>query len=294
MPSDHGKTLERDGIVVLEGLLSAGQLKSMQEAFDARLRWLRFSDTDGYERTELYRHMVQNVLTLDQGFVDLALHPAIVRILRDYLGPNGRLTEAKGWRSLPTRRSFHGWHCDAWYHQRLVEEIPKEVKLALYLTDVESGEFQYVRGSHRRQHPRNVFDSEVDDIDPSRVFRAKGVAGTTFLFDTCGFHRQAEPIVEERRAVFLAYHDPSMPLQAEDVSYHRYHPLILNAAFLGNLSEEDRRFLGFGDRSNYIHAFERTVRFPVFQRFIETSWIFRLFADDCLGRARARVKSYLR
>ncbi len=54
-----------------------------------------------------------------------------------------------------------------------------------------------------------------------------------------------------------AYHDPSIPLREEDVSYYRYHPLLLNAAFLGDLSEEDCRILGFGNKTNFQPAFER-------------------------------------
>lgn len=288
MSSDE--TLERDGIMILQDLVSREQLRSMQEAFAARLRRLRFSDVDGYEKTERYRDMLQDILTLDQGFVDLALHPAVLAVLRDYLGPRFRLTEAKGWRSLATRRSFHGWHADAWYDQVAAEEIPREVKLALYLTDVETGEFQYIRGSHRKQHPRSVLDHEVEGIDPSRILRAMGRAGTVILFDTSGIHRQGEPILEDRHAVFLNYHDPTVPLQAEDVAYYRYHPLLLNAALLGDLSEEHPRILGFGDKSHYTHAFERRVRFPHLVGLLQRCWNLRLRADDLLQRVRARWK----
>ena len=62
--------LEKNGIVLLPNLLTPVQLKGMQQAFESRLKRLRWNDGDGYERTELYRHMVQDVLTLDQGFID--------------------------------------------------------------------------------------------------------------------------------------------------------------------------------------------------------------------------------
>src|SRR5438128_811411 len=67
--------LDADGIVVLPNLLSAEHLRGMQKAFDTRLRRMRWNNFDGYHKTELYRHMVEDVLILDQGFVDLALHP---------------------------------------------------------------------------------------------------------------------------------------------------------------------------------------------------------------------------
>jgi hypothetical protein len=90
--------------------------------------------------------MVEDVLTLEQRFVDAALHLIVKEVLTRYLG-RFALVEAKGWRSLPTRRDFHGWHGDEWYDQNATEEIPKEVKLGFYWTDVRSGAFNYIKGT---------------------------------------------------------------------------------------------------------------------------------------------------
>src|SRR5438105_14456622 len=133
--------LETNGIVVLPFIVSPEQLRGMQSAFESRLRRIRWNNFEGYQRTELYRHMVEDVLLLDQGFIDLALHPLVKQILTRYLGTNYELTEAKGWKSLPTKRDFHGWHGDSWYDKARAKEIHREVKLALYLTDVNSGAF---------------------------------------------------------------------------------------------------------------------------------------------------------
>ena len=157
------KSLETDGLVELPNLLSPIQLQTMQSSVESRLRHVRFNDVDGFERTEPFRHMVQDVLTLDQGFVDIALHPLVKDILADYIGNDFALCEAKGWKSLATSKNFHGWHGDAWYDQSQVNWIPREVKLALYLTDVKTGAFQYVRGSHRKIQPRNFRQDELTE-----------------------------------------------------------------------------------------------------------------------------------
>jgi Phytanoyl-CoA dioxygenase (PhyH) len=253
-------TLIKDGIVVLPELVSSKQLQSMQRTFASRLKRLRWNDFDGYEQTELYRHMVHDVLTLDQGFVDLALNSTIKKVLDGYLGSRYELTEAKGWKSLPTKRDFHGWHGDAWYEQDGAHEIHREVKLAMYLTDVRSGAFNYIKASHQKQHPRRFSSAELRDVPASDVVELLGSAGTAFLFDTSGIHRQGVPMLEPRQAIFYNYHDPTVPLQREDVEYYRYHPLILNAAFLGELSSDDQRILGFGRKTNYLPAFERAVK----------------------------------
>ncbi|BFU97077.1 MAG: conserved protein of unknown function [Nitrospira sp.] len=257
--------LERDGLVQLPEIISSEQLRSMQQAFLARLQRMVWNDVPGFERTEKFRYMIQDVLAVDQGFLDVALHPLVKQILHEYIGPRVQLVEAKGWRSLPTKKDFHGWHGDAWYDQHVNPNIPREIKLALYLTDVSSGAFSYIKGSHRKQHPRLVPDRELVDIAPDRIVRVTGSAGSAFLFDTSGIHRQATPVLESRQAVFLNYHDPAVALQREDIEYYRYHPLILNAAFLGHLSEEDQRMLGFGDKRNYQHGFVRKRRYPALE-----------------------------
>jgi hypothetical protein len=230
----------------------------MQAAFDSRLQTLRWNNFDGYQKTEPYRHMVEDVLLLEQGFVDLVLHPLVKGVLNQYLGHRYELTEAKGWKSLPTKRDFHGWHGDAWYDQSLIVEIPREVKLAIYLSDVRSGGFSYIKGTHRKQHPRLVKNNEVDQFTDSGIAELYGPAGTAFLFDTSGIHRQSVPMLEERRACFFNYHDPNIALQKEDLDGYRYHPLLLNAALLGSLSQQDQRILGFGNKTNFKPAFLRS------------------------------------
>ena len=286
--------LQINGVVVLPNLFSAEQLHTMQAAFDARLRRLRWNNFDGYQKTELYRHLVEDVLLLEQGFVDLAVHPLVNRILREYLGPNYELTEAKGWKSLPTKRDFHGWHADSWYDQTAASEIHREVKLALYLTDVRTGAFNFIKGSHGKQHPRHVKNHEVEQLAASRLAELTGPAGTAFLFDTSGIHRQSVPMLEPRQAIFYNYHDPRVRLQTEDVSYYRYHPLLLNAAFLGNLSDEDRRILGFGNKTNFQPAFERRERPPLTYQIFNASLGAELRFRQLRARIVARVKRTFR
>jgi len=283
--------LETDGIVVIPEFLSPEQLRGMRSAFGRMLQRFRWSSFDGYEKTELYRHMVEDVLMLDQGFVDAALDPRVQSVLRDYIGPAYQLCEAKGWLSLPTKKDFHGWHGDAWYDQtKVTDHIPREVKLAIYLTDVRSGAFNYVKGSHRRQAPRAVRNEEVTDVSPDDVVIATGSAGTAILFDTSGIHRQGVPILEPRWAIFYNYHDPRVPLQREDIVAYRYHPLLLNAAFLGGMSDEDRRVLGFGDKTNYDPDFQAAPRHEGFQNAIRAAYDAKLRWDDFSGRIAARLK----
>jgi hypothetical protein len=285
--------LERNGIVRLPRLVADENLRDLQRAFAARLQHLRSNNVDGYERTERYRFMVQDVLMLAQGFVDIALHPLVQAVVRSYVGPEYTLCETKGWRSLPTKRDFHGWHGDAWYDQRRVtDRVPREVKLAMYLTDVRSGAFQYIAGTHGRP-PRPVARAEAAALPLDQMEEMLGPAGSAFLFDTSGIHRQGVPILEPRQAIFYNYHDPAVPLQDEDVAYYRYHPLMLNAAFLGGLNSEDYRVLGFGDKTHYQADFVRRCAHPVLQTCVERALALRLWTGDWAGRVLGKARRLL-
>jgi len=286
-------TLEQDGVVCLPNLFRPEQLATMQRAFNARLKRLRWNNVDGYEKTELYRHMVEDVLTIEQGFVEAALHPIVKEVVTRYLG-RFALVEAKGWRSLPTRRDFHGWHGDEWYDQSATAEIPKEVKLGFYLTDVRSGAFNYIKGTHRREHPRRIRTADLPEVPASQVALVAGPAGTAFLFDTSGIHRQGVPLLEPRHVVFFNYHDPSIKLQREDVQLNRYYPLLLNAAFLGNLSAEDQRILGFGDKTNYVPAFEGPAPYRRFHSALSRIHDATLRLSDLGTRVVARLDRRVR
>lgn len=130
----------------------------------------------------------------------------------------------------------------------------------------------------------------MPDVPPEQIAQMLGAAGTGFLFDTSGVHRQSIPVLEERQAIFLTYHDPEIRLQREDIEYFRYHPLLLNAAFLGDLSEEDQRVLGFDDRTNYVPPFERRNRYRCFAGLTRAAFNARLVFLDVWGRWWGRVK----
>ena len=280
--------LEQDGVVRVPDLFGPGQLAAMQQAFNARVSRLRFNHMNGYEKTEPFRHMVEDVLTLEQGFLDVALHPVVKEVLTRYVG-RFALVEARGWRSLPTKRDFHGWHGDEWYDQQVATDIPKEVKLGFYLTDVRSGAFNYIRGTHRQHPPKRIRTAELPAVPASQIDELTGPAGTAFLFDTSGIHRQGVPMLEPRHVVFLNYHDPVVRLQKDDIESYRYHPLLLNAAFLGNLGEDDRTILGFGDKTNYRPAFERPAGYQRIHRALSRLHDANLHLRDLRVRVVARL-----
>ena len=293
MPNLLAKELEHHGIVLIPDLLEPDQLRGMQESFAARLSRQRWNAADGYSKTDSHRHVIEDVLQLHQGFLDAALDPRVTSAIREYVGPGFQLAEAKGWQSNPTTYDFQQWHGDAWYDQERVRHIPRQVKLAVYLTDVKSGAFKYIKGSHGQKAPRGFCAHEVKDAAPHQIVECLAAAGTGILFDTTGIHRQSIPILQKRRALFYCYHDPTVPLQQQDIDYYRYHPMLLNAAFLGNLTEEDKRILGFGDKRNYQENHLRKTGHRGYHAAVQRFFDLKLRWGEFGGRVRGRMNRLL-
>jgi hypothetical protein len=139
-----------------------------------------------------------------------------------------------------------------------------------------------------------VKNSELKDVNRSQVAELLGPAGTAFLFDTSGIHRQGMPMIEHRQAIFYNYHDPTVPLQKEDVDYYRYHPLQLNAAFLGQLTTDDQRVLGFGRKTNYLPAFERVAKHGLLQSISQGLFLSKLYVLDLPERIKTPLRRVFR
>lgn len=262
--------LETDGLVLCEDLVSPAALAAMQDAFARVLAQMNWNTARGYQRTDRHRLMVEDILILDPAFQALGLHPDLKEAVRRYVGEHFVLSEVRGWETVATRDNFHGWHNDAWYDHSL-PDVPREVKLGLYLTDVESGHFSYIKGTHVQNRHRHWNDREIAPYQ-DRIAHVKRRAGSTFLFDTAGIHRQSSPVLKPRQVVFFNYHDARVPLQEIDRKAYRYHPLVLNAAFLGDLSVEDQRILGFGNHRKYQPGYRPELRYR--RLAAAYSWVF--------------------
>ena len=290
--------LNKDGVVVIDDYLSAESMEKIQQALAVKFKAMRWNDVDGYEKTEAYRHFVFDILTIEQGFVDAALHNVTQELAKRYLGEDYCLVEARACRSMPVEKEFHGWHSSAWYDRQAIEndeEIPRELKLVLYISDVKSGGFQYLKGTHRQYHPEGIVDeSELFKYPNSGKVHITGKAGTAILYDSSGIHNMEHiPVKEPRIAAFLNYRDPNIKVQPEDIEYYRYHPLILNSAFLGGLSAEDKRVLGFGDKTNYIPNYERPDKYSVFQKTLGKTYDALMLSDNISKRVIAKVKKHI-
>ena len=277
---DVVEQLNEKGIAVLEKFVPETILSQMQQSYEKSLRHPQFNTWQGYQQNERWRLLIENLITLSPAFMFPIKNDALMKVCRLYIGEAFQVTEARGWKTIRTERNFHGWHNDAWYDITQCESPPPQLKLGIYLSDVESGEFAYVEQSHHQKLlPGHWNQTQVDSMNLP-IKHVTGKAGTAFLFDTSGIHRQNYPVLVSRNVAFFNFHDPSFPIQSLDKSYDRYAPLLLNAAFLGNLTKEQERILGFGDKRYFEEAFIPNQRYPILHKMVQLSLTSRLLVQD--------------
>jgi hypothetical protein len=272
--------LQQTGIVVLENLLPEHELSRMQQCFEQQLAHPRFNTSNGYQQNEKWRLLIEDLLTLSPAFLFPLFNQQLMDVCCQYIGSGFQLTEARGWQTIQTNRNFHGWHNDAWYDLDSCATPPPQIKIGIYLSPVASGEFCYVQTSHLQKLAPNHWNKKQVGAMDLPVRHVMGKAGTVFLFDTAGIHCQNSPVLDKRNVVFFNFHDPKYTIQATDQSYDRYAPLLLNAAFLKNLSKEQERILGFGDE-RYFH--EQSIplqRYPWLHKLTQLGLDFRLLGQD--------------
>lgn len=245
------QTLERDGIAIWPERVAPDLLSVLQQSFTQRLSHRVWNTWRGFEQNELYRRLVEDVMMVSPGFARVGLAPDILDTLDLYLQPGYVMTEARGWRTIKTRRNFHGWHVDAWY-DRALPVIPRQVKLGLYLSDVRSGQFRYLKQSHvsgqpPSAQPANHWNDAEVAAKGGEIVDCYGPAGTMILFDTSGIHRQSSPVLDDRDIVFFNYHHPGTPLQQLDVIYGRYAPLAMTPDVLSGCDTRQLQVLGMRD-----------------------------------------------
>ena len=142
------------------------------------------------------------------------------------------------------------WHTDN-KTDRGFAQIPGIIFI-VYISDVDDGEFQYVRGSHKWSGEKaynDYSDGFVDEKLSQDVLSFKGRAGTMVIYDTYGIHR-ARPVPHSdfvRKSLFWQI----------DREVSQAEPILLNPEFLESPDGKTLRYLGFGLPTEY-HRFPQS------------------------------------
>ena len=191
-----------------------------------------------YEKQYYYT----NLLTISKTFYDFVTSNFVLETCKRYLGNSFRL---KALRYYETYGGHHmQWHTDNKTDKGFAP-IPGLIFI-FYVSDVENGQFQYIKGSHTwsgKKAYSNYSDDFINKNYKDKIKNFKLSKGSLIIYNTYGIHR-AEPVFKNnftRRSVFLQV----------DSNIENSEPIILNTKFITEMNDKISMFLGFGKPSNY-------------------------------------------
>jgi phytanoyl-CoA hydroxylase len=252
---DECRRFERDGFLMLEGVLAPGELAALREAADAaEARWRADPSLPGTRIPEFLE--IPAILEYHPLFFDLALHPAIFPKVRELVGPDIALVDHAYYITPP------GGHVggDAW-HTDVRTRVPgvwhagstMMVRAMITLEDIapDGGATLVLPGTHRQPDDTPIPEVALPEEMAGHVALACP-AGSAYFFHGNVVHSPGTnrgPVT--RRVLLFNYghkwmkmwrgHEPSAALAARAATPIRRQLLGLTPPYRGPEAElEDR------------------------------------------------------
>jgi len=148
------------------------------------------------------------------------------------------------------------WHTDNRYYSVAEKESTNTKTSGLiflsYISDVEDGEFQYIKGSHLWSGKNKYNDYTQEYINKNfskNVVSFKKPKGSIIIYDTFGIHR-AKPSKNKnfvRKSLFFQVDEELHDL---DIAGHVSEPILIKTEYLKKFDDRIKLFLGFGIKSS--------------------------------------------
>jgi hypothetical protein len=212
--SGERDTLERDGYVFLDSLISRAQIDEIvgfladrpcRDRYRPHLGSFRAPD-DVPPETHVADFEDGDVLAAPH-LLEIANHPKVLAIVENALGARPTIGTLRAWWSTPSA-SGEPEHAELFH--RDVDDL-RFLKLFVYLTDVddESGPHVYAKGSHRKTALARIDRYSEEEVAAAvgedSIVRLTGPAGTTFIENTYGLHRGLPPTRRPRLLFQVLY-----------------------------------------------------------------------------------------
>jgi len=252
------KELQDKGYFSFPKALSNDALRAIeQDATKSKLNLNNNEISGVYSEKQYY---LTNLLSVSKTFYDFVTSNFVFDVCKNYLGNEFRL---KALRYYETFGGHHmQWHTDN-KTDRDFAKIPGIIFI-IYVSDVEDGEFQYIKGSHlwSGEKAYNNYDDDLIQKKYKDIIKSfKYPKGSLILYNTYGIHR-AKPVTDKnflRKSVFFQV----------DTEIENSEPIILNTKFISTINNDIKMLFGFGKPSNYkVHPYTSIKSLPLSYKVI--------------------------
>ena len=215
-----------------------------------------------------------HMLAVSKTFFNYCTNSKVFEICTNYIGNEFRLKALRYYENFGGQKME--WHSD----NRVYKEgkdagtntKTKGLIFLAYITDVEDGEFQYIKGSHNLSKDSEFNDYSTDYINKKfskDIVSFKKPKGSIVIYNTHGIHR-AKPTKNKklvRKSLFFQV----------DKETNMSEPILIKTEFIQQLDNQMKVYLGFG-RKTGLELFPNTnlgtmpINNKTFTKFI--AWLF--------------------
>ena len=188
------------------------------------------------------QYFLTHMLAVSRAFFEYCTHTAVLDIAQSVLGQKFRLKALRYYETYGGHKMQ--WHTDNKTNKGFAE-ISGIIFIA-YVSDVDDGAFQYVKGSHKwsGQHRHSDYTDEfIERGHASDVVEFRQPAGSVIIYDSYGIHRAA-PVADwnfVRKSLFFQV----------DAHLGDGEKVLVDTQFVEHADERTKMFLGFGLPSEY-------------------------------------------
>lgn len=239
-PAEIAAAIRGDGVFSLENALRPEFLTAIADDVARNPFGLNTNHVHGVHFGSQY--YLAHMLAVSGHFYSYCTHTKVLEICDHLLGDRYRLSAQRYYET-------YGGHSMRWHTDNKTDRTFQSVAgliFIAYLSDVDDGEFQYVRGSQRWSGEK-AYNEYCDEF--IRRNHEKDIAsyrkpkGTLLVYDTYGIHR-ARPVKHPgfaRKSLFF-----QVDRKLEDGE-----PILLKTEYARVLDDRLKRYLGFGQPAAY-------------------------------------------
>jgi hypothetical protein len=284
------KSVREDGYYKFEQALTEDFISNVQkDVGDAGIS-LNNNNVSGVYFTHGNQFFLTHMLASSKNFYDYCTNSKIIKFCKDIFGEKFRLKALRYYENFGGQQMM--WHTDnRLYEKNKADEThttsPGIIFLA-YLSDVDDGEFQYIKGSHVWSGENTHHDYTKDFIEQkykNEIVGFKGKKGTILIYNTWGVHRAKPTSNGEfvRKSLFFQVE--------KDINHSE--PILLNSEFITNYDEDIKMYLGFGKKAtNTTYPATDIFTMPLNKKVssIIFRWLLSRFLYKVPGFIRKRVR----
>lgn len=253
IPSSEREQLERDGFLVIPGVLTPDEVRYYTDALD---RVYAAATADGRVAPGTAMHQLSAVANCPEtaGLLD---HPATFPYIWSLLGWNIHMyhSHLDVHPPLRDRRPFRfEWHQDGGRQNREIETDPRprlSLKLAYWLSDLSEpgrGNLKVVPGSHLTNWIDGPPRRDIQWPDPEGAIEVTASPGDVVLFERRLWHARSDNYSSHtRKAIFFGYTFRWIAIRDENDS-------TWSTDWTSRLSPVQRQLLGKLDSADADHA----------------------------------------